>query len=57
FSQVTSNIIEAIVSVNRLSDFLNAEELQVDARKFIDVPSLSRGDEVDDFSELSPGWD
>ena len=33
FSQVTSNIIEAIVSVQRLSSFLTAEELQPHARK------------------------
>ncbi|KAF8548045.1 P-loop containing nucleoside triphosphate hydrolase protein [Imleria badia] len=46
FSQVTSNIIEAIVSVKRLSEFLRAEELQEDAVKRIDKPSLSIGDEV-----------
>jgi ATP-binding cassette subfamily C (CFTR/MRP) protein 1 len=46
FSQVTSNIIEALVSVKRLSKFLHAEELQEDAVKRIDKPSLSIGDEV-----------
>ena len=46
FSQVTSNIIEALVSVKRLSNFLHAEELQDDAVKRISKPSLSIGDEV-----------
>ncbi len=46
FAQVTSNIIEAIVSVRRLSDFLKAEELQGDARKIIEVRNLKIGDEV-----------
>ncbi|KAG6375249.1 ABC transporter type 1, transmembrane domain-containing protein [Boletus reticuloceps] len=44
--QVTSNIIEALVSVKRLSEFLRAEELQEDAVKRIDNPSLSIGDDV-----------
>ena len=46
FSQVTSNIIEAIVSVKRLTEFLRAEELKEDAVKRIDKPTLSIGDEV-----------
>ncbi|CAA7267383.1 unnamed protein product [Cyclocybe aegerita] len=46
FSQVTSNIIEAVVSVQRLSSFLGADELQRDSRKFIDRPMLQTGDEV-----------
>ena len=46
FSQVTSNIIEAIVSVRRLSEFLRAEELQASAVQRIEKPSLSVGDEV-----------
>ncbi|KAH0839445.1 P-loop containing nucleoside triphosphate hydrolase protein [Lanmaoa asiatica] len=46
FSQVTSNIIEALVSVKRLSAFLHAEELQEDAVKRIEKSSLSIGDEV-----------
>ncbi|KAG6861347.1 hypothetical protein C0995_001326 [Termitomyces sp. Mi166 len=57
FSQVTSNIIEAIVSVKRLSDFLNAEELQADARKFITVPILSRGDEVLSVRNADFSWE
>jgi len=43
---VTSNIIEAIVSVQRLSSFLTADELQPDARKLIEKPNLQLGDEV-----------
>ncbi|KAF9048225.1 multidrug resistance-associated ABC transporter [Hymenopellis radicata] len=46
FSQVTSNIIEAIVSVKRLAEFLGADELQVDNRKVIERPNLQPGDEV-----------
>ncbi|KAJ3500325.1 hypothetical protein NLJ89_g9851 [Agrocybe chaxingu] len=46
FSQVTSNIIEAVVSVQRLSSFLGADELQRGARKFIDRSTLQIGDEV-----------
>ncbi|KAG6889968.1 hypothetical protein C0992_003448 [Termitomyces sp. T32_za158] len=57
FSQVTSNIIEAIVSVKRLSDFLNAEELQGDARKFIDTPNLNRGDEVLSIQDADFSWE
>lgn len=46
FGQVTSNIVEAIVSIKRLSDFLNADELQPDARKIVSrlVPNV--GDEL-----------
>lgn len=32
FSMVTSNTIEAVVSIKRLSEFLGAEEVQKDAR-------------------------
>ncbi|KAF8844780.1 P-loop containing nucleoside triphosphate hydrolase protein [Paxillus ammoniavirescens] len=46
FSQVTSNIIEAIVSVRRLSEFLHAEELQQDAITRTEKHSLSIGDVV-----------
>ncbi|KAI6044047.1 P-loop containing nucleoside triphosphate hydrolase protein [Pisolithus marmoratus] len=45
FSQVTSSIIEAMVSVKRLSSFLHAEELQQDATTRVPKGSLSR-DEV-----------
>lgn len=45
--QVTSNIIEAMVSVKRLSDFFKADELQVDARQLITKGKKSvKGDEV-----------
>lgn len=43
---MTSNLIEAIVSVQRLSSFLTADELQPDARKLIEKPNLHLGDEV-----------
>ncbi|KAG2056246.1 multidrug resistance-associated ABC transporter [Suillus hirtellus] len=46
FSQVTSNIIEALVSVKRLSGFLHAEELQQNALVKVQKSSLSLGDEV-----------
>ncbi|KAH7930359.1 P-loop containing nucleoside triphosphate hydrolase protein [Leucogyrophana mollusca] len=46
FSQVTSNIIEALVSVKRLSEFLHAEELQPDALTRVQKSTLSTGDEV-----------
>lgn len=50
FSQVTSNIIEALVSVKRLSDFLNADELQHDARQMIKDRKLEIGDEVSAYT-------
>ncbi|KAL6300043.1 metal resistance protein YCF1 [Sparassis latifolia] len=46
FSQVTSNVIEAWVSVQRLSSFLDSDELQSDAREIVQVPRLELGDEV-----------
>ncbi|KAG1776029.1 P-loop containing nucleoside triphosphate hydrolase protein [Suillus placidus] len=46
FSQVTSNIIEALVSVKRLSGFLHAEELQQNALVKAQKNSLNVGDEV-----------
>ncbi|PFH45503.1 hypothetical protein AMATHDRAFT_82867 [Amanita thiersii Skay4041] len=46
FSQVTSNIIEAMVSVRRLTDFLGAQEVQPDARKLVEVEVLKPGDIV-----------
>ncbi|KAF9473354.1 multidrug resistance-associated ABC transporter [Pholiota conissans] len=56
FSQVTSNIIEAIVSVQRLSSFLTADELQEDARKLIDKPDLQVGDEVLSIKDADFAW-
>ena len=44
-SLVTSNIIEAVVSIKRLSSFLNSEELQM-YRTVIGTPMLQLGDEV-----------
>lgn len=46
FSNVTSSIIEALVSVTRLSEFLEADELQMDARKMIKKANLQTGDDV-----------
>ncbi|KAJ7583390.1 ABC transporter type 1, transmembrane domain-containing protein [Mycena floridula] len=37
FSQIISNIIEAIVSLQRLNEFLDADELQADARKVLSI--------------------
>ncbi|KAK2463720.1 hypothetical protein APHAL10511_004471 [Amanita phalloides] len=45
FAQVTSNIVEAMVSVRRLAEFLNAQELQSDARTLIDKEN-QLGDKV-----------
>ena len=56
FAQVTSNIIEALVSINRLSAFLNADELQPDARYISKAkPTLDVGDEVR-FLFTCTGW-
>ncbi|TFK51703.1 multidrug resistance-associated ABC transporter [Heliocybe sulcata] len=46
FSQVTSNIIEAVVSVRRLSDFLRATELQPDAVNVLAAADPKMGEEV-----------
>ncbi|KII85750.1 hypothetical protein PLICRDRAFT_144304 [Plicaturopsis crispa FD-325 SS-3] len=46
FSQVTSNLIEAWVSIKRISSFLNSDELQPDARRLIQKERLELGDEV-----------
>ncbi|KAK0497158.1 P-loop containing nucleoside triphosphate hydrolase protein [Armillaria luteobubalina] len=56
FSQVTSNLIEAIVSIRRLSDFLEADELQADARKLIEKPNLQRGDTVLSVRNADFSW-
>ena len=44
---MTSSIVKAIVSVRRLTEFLNARELQHDARKLSHKASLEPGDKVD----------
>ncbi|KAF8527278.1 P-loop containing nucleoside triphosphate hydrolase protein [Gautieria morchelliformis] len=47
FASITSSVIEAIVSVNRLSAFLRAGELQPDARKVVYKPDrLKEGETV-----------
>jgi ATP-binding cassette, subfamily C (CFTR/MRP), member 1 len=47
FAQVTTNIIEALVSINRLSEFLKADELQPDARQIVTSKKrLEVGDDV-----------
>ncbi|KAK0457645.1 P-loop containing nucleoside triphosphate hydrolase protein [Desarmillaria tabescens] len=56
FSQVTSNLIEAIVSIRRLSDFLEADELQADARKLIEKPNLQHGDTVLSIRNADFSW-
>jgi ATP-binding cassette, subfamily C (CFTR/MRP), member 1 len=48
FGRVVSNIIEAIVSLKRLSSFLNANELEL-YRTMIEPTVLQLGDEVDIF--------
>lgn len=54
---VTSNIIEAVVSINRLSAFLNADELQPDARQLIESKTkLGLGDEVLSIKEGEFSW-
>lgn len=54
---MTSNIIEALVSVNRLSAFLNADELQPDARYVSKAkPALDVGDEVLSIANGEFAW-
>ena len=52
-SLVTSNIIEAVVSIKRLSSFLNAEELEM-YRTVVETPMLQLGDEVSVFFKIYP---
>ncbi|KIK09066.1 hypothetical protein K443DRAFT_672103 [Laccaria amethystina LaAM-08-1] len=56
FSQVTSNIIEAIVSVQRLSSFLTAEELQPHARKLEPSVELQFDDAVLTIKDADFSW-
>ncbi|KAK0202906.1 P-loop containing nucleoside triphosphate hydrolase protein [Desarmillaria ectypa] len=53
---MTSNLIEAIVSIRRLSEFLEADELQADARKLIEKPNLQRGDTVLSIRNADFSW-
>jgi len=57
FAQVTSNIIEAIVSVKRLNSFLGAAELQPDATKVVVGNSLREGDEILSIKDGDFSWE
>ncbi|KAI0629229.1 metal resistance protein YCF1 [Trametes polyzona] len=46
FAMVTSNIIEAMVSVKRLSAFFNSDELQPDVRQTVAKDDIELGDVV-----------
>jgi len=46
FANITTSLIEAMVSVKRLSSFLHAPELQPDARTLTIKPRLELGAEV-----------
>ncbi|KAJ3872855.1 multidrug resistance-associated ABC transporter [Lentinula edodes] len=56
FSQVTSNVIESVVSIQRLSDYLGASELQPDARKFIEMLHVENGQEVLSIKNADFSW-
>ena len=43
---VISNLVEAIVSVKRISSFLDSDELQTDARNVIIKENIQDGDKV-----------
>lgn len=43
---VITNLIEAIVSIKRISSFLDSDELQIDARDVILKENIQDGDEV-----------
>jgi len=43
---VISNLVEAIVSVKRISSFLDSDELQTDARNISLKENIQDGDEV-----------
>ena len=43
---VVSNLVEAIVSIKRISSFLDSDELQSDARDVILKENIQDGDEV-----------
>ena len=46
FAMVISNLVEAIVSVKRISSFLDSDELQTDARNLFLKDNIQTGDEV-----------
>ncbi|KAF9078085.1 metal resistance protein YCF1 [Rhodocollybia butyracea] len=56
FAQVTSNVIEAIVSIQRLSDYLGAAELQPDARETIKISDVQPGEEVLSIKNADFSW-
>ncbi|KAJ3985950.1 multidrug resistance-associated ABC transporter [Lentinula detonsa] len=56
FGQVTSNVIESIVSIQRLSDYLSASELQPDARKAIKTPHIENGQHVLTITNADFSW-
>ncbi|KAH7102795.1 metal resistance protein ycf1 [Auriculariales sp. MPI-PUGE-AT-0066] len=59
FAMITSNIVEALVSVKRMSSFLSARELQRDARSQAADAALLRGDHpaVLEMKEATLTWD
>jgi ATP-binding cassette subfamily C (CFTR/MRP) protein 1 len=48
--------VEAIVSANRISSFLDSDELQTDARNIILVENIQDGDEVLSITEGEFYW-
>ncbi|KAM6496895.1 metal resistance protein YCF1 [Amanita muscaria] len=54
--QVTSAAVETLVSVRRLADFLNAQELQHDARELIMRSDLKFGVEVLNVNNADFAW-
>ncbi|KAF9779193.1 metal resistance protein YCF1 [Thelephora terrestris] len=56
FAMVISNLIEAIVSVKRISSFLDSEELQTDARDVILKENIQDGDEVLSIANAEFYW-
>ncbi|KAI0731222.1 metal resistance protein YCF1 [Earliella scabrosa] len=56
FAMVTSNIIEALVSVKRLSTFFNADELQPDVRQVVNNTVLEQGDVVVSVTNGEFSW-
>lgn len=54
---VTSNIIEAMVSVQRLSTFFDADELQPDVRQVVEMARLEHGDVVVSLTDGEFSWD
>ena len=53
---VTTNIIEAMVSIKRLSEFFAADELQPDVREVVETASLDMGDTVVSVTNGEFSW-